>query len=104
MCVVSMPHGGPGKILNEAVMIKPGLPWRPQDLGNARVVGHLPRRAADCGTSPTKRSMLQSTKLKGVRDLKPILTSDTGIQNLKPGRGLSAALLQNVLTLLPSSF
>ena len=34
------------------------------------------------GTSPGERSLLQSTKLKGVRDLKNALTSDVEMQSL----------------------
>ena len=41
-----------------------GLPWRPQDVGDARASGFLLRRTI----SPRERRMLQSTKLKGVRD------------------------------------
>ena len=41
-----------------------GLPWRPQDVGDARAMGFLLRRTI----SPRERRMLQSTKLKGVRD------------------------------------
>ena len=34
------------------------------------------------GTSPRERSVLQSTKLKGVGDLKRVLTSDMEMQSL----------------------
>ena len=39
--------------------VKPGLPWRPQDIGNARAMGYLPRRA-------TNREWNQSKKKKCV--------------------------------------
>lgn len=35
------------------------------------------------GTSPRERSVLQSTKLKGVGDLKRVLTSDMELQSLE---------------------
>jgi len=40
-------HGGLEGSLCEAVKVKPGLPWRPEVVGNARVMGYLPRRAAN---------------------------------------------------------
>lgn len=40
-------HGGPERPLYEAVKVKHGLPCRPQGDGDARVMGYLPRRAAD---------------------------------------------------------
>ncbi|MGE9641895.1 hypothetical protein ACQP3J_33175, partial [Escherichia coli] len=40
-------HGGPERPLCEAVKVKSGLPWRPQDVGDARVIGYLLRRAAN---------------------------------------------------------
>ena len=33
--------------LCEAVMLKPRLSWRSQDVGDARAMGYLPRRAAN---------------------------------------------------------
>jgi hypothetical protein len=40
-------HGGPEGPLFETVKVKPGLPWRPQDVGDARVMVYLPREATD---------------------------------------------------------
>lgn len=41
-------HRGPGMRLGEAVRTKPWFPWRPQDVGDARViVGYTPRKAAN---------------------------------------------------------
>ena len=31
-------HGGLERPLCKAVQVKPGLPWRPQDVGDARVI------------------------------------------------------------------
>lgn len=39
-------HGGPERPLHEAVKEKPGLYWRPQDAGDDRAVGYLPRSGA----------------------------------------------------------
>ena len=36
-------HGSPEKPLCEAVKVKPGLLWRPQNVRDARAVGYLPR-------------------------------------------------------------
>ena len=87
----------------EAGKIRPGLPWRSQDGGDARAVGSLPRRAADrSGTSPRERSVLQSTKLKGVGDLRSILTSDMEMQSLEFAQPVfSLALAQHFLAILP---
>ena len=43
--------------LCEAVKVKPGLPWRPQDVGDARVMGYLPRKAANREWNQLKRKM-----------------------------------------------
>ena len=66
-------QGDQEKPLNEGMKVKLGLTWRPQDVGSTRAVGNLLRRAiTGSGTSPRKRSVLQSTKLKGVGDLKSV--------------------------------
>lgn len=41
-----MCHGDLETPLNEAMKVKLGLPWRPQDVGDTGVVGYLPREAA----------------------------------------------------------
>ena len=46
MSGVSM-NGGLEKPLCEAVKLKPVLPRRTQDVGDARIMGYLPRRAAN---------------------------------------------------------
>ena len=43
---VSLKEGLVEKPLYEAVKLKPGLPWRSQNVGNARSVGYLIRNAA----------------------------------------------------------
>jgi hypothetical protein len=40
-------HGCPERPLCEAVKVKPGWPWRLQDVGDGRVVGCQPRKAAN---------------------------------------------------------
>ena len=63
--------------LHKAVKLKPGWPWRPQDIGDARPMGYLLRKTANREWNQHKRrGVLQSTKLKGVGDLKSILTPD----------------------------
>ena len=40
-CVAGLSlHGGLERPLCEVVKVKPGLSWRPQDVGDARDVGH----------------------------------------------------------------
>lgn len=48
-------HGHLERPLWEALKVKPGLCWRPQDVGDARAMGYLPSRAADWGWNPPKR-------------------------------------------------
>lgn len=75
--VKGVPVWRPGEPLHEAVKVKPGFWWRPQDVGDDRTLpwdicwGQLPK---ENGTSPKERSMLQSTKLEGVGDLKSYLS------------------------------
>lgn len=70
-------HGGLERPLHEAVKLKPGLPQKSQDVGDARAMGYRPRRAANRVWNQAKRAAsLQSTELKGIGDLKSPLTSD----------------------------
>ena len=71
------PHGGPNCSLHEAVKGKPGLPWRPQGVGDA-----MPRKA-HIRTTAGESGVLQSAKLKGVGDLKSILTSGMEMRSLE---------------------
>ena len=48
-------HVGPESPLLEAVKVQPGLPWRPQDVEDARAMRYLPGRAADTEWNQTKR-------------------------------------------------
>ena len=48
-------HGGIERPLCEAVRVKPGLPWGPEDVGDVRFVGYLPKRAANREWSQPKR-------------------------------------------------
>lgn len=40
-------HGGPKRPLCEAVKLKSGLCWQPQDVGDDKAVRYLPRRAVN---------------------------------------------------------
>jgi hypothetical protein len=56
----------------------------------------------DSGTGPRERSVLQSTKLKGIRELKSALTSDMEMQSLEFTQMVfSLALVQYFLTMIP---
>ena len=48
-------HGGPERPLHKAVRSKSILPWRPQDIGDARVIGFLLRKAANGEWNQSKR-------------------------------------------------
>lgn len=39
-------HGGPENPLHQAVKVRPGLCWRPEDVGDARAMVYLPRRTS----------------------------------------------------------
>lgn len=67
--------GGPERSLDEAVKVKPGLLWRPQDVKSCQSRGIPAEESSDgCGTSPKEREVcvLQSTKLKDVGDPKGV--------------------------------
>ena len=82
VCGRGAPAQGPGEAIMEAVKVK--------CFGNAKLLempeswdtsqGSLITR---CGTRPRERSVLQSTNLKGVRELKSVLMSDVEVQSLK---------------------
>lgn len=63
-------HGGLERPLCKAMKVKPGLPWRPQNVGDDRAVGYFQRRDPNRGISPWERGVLQPTKLKGAGGLK----------------------------------
>ena len=48
-------NGGLERPLHEAVKLKPGLPWKPQDVGDARTVGYLPEKTANREWNQPKR-------------------------------------------------
>jgi hypothetical protein len=53
-------HGGPERTLHEAVKTESGLPWRPQDVRDARTVRCLLKTLMiGSGTSPRERSVFQ---------------------------------------------
>lgn len=40
-------QAGTERLLYEAVKVKPGLPWKPQNVVDARVIGYLPWKGAN---------------------------------------------------------
>lgn len=85
MCVSRLSSlGGPERTrYEEAVEVKPGLCWRPQDAGEARVTDYLLRRAAaqvDVRASPREKSILRSVKRRGVGDLQSAQHQDIKMQ------------------------
>lgn len=51
--------------LCDVVKVKPKLQWRPQDAGDAKVVGHLPIKAVEVGSTQERDCMLQRTEVRG---------------------------------------
>lgn len=76
-------YRGPERPLPEAVGMEPDFTGCPKMLGMLESLGCLPRRAVDREWDQLKREtrVYQSTKLKGVRDLKSALTSDMEMQS-----------------------
>ena len=94
-------QGGLKTPLCEAVKVKPGLPWRCQDVRDARVMESLLRRAANREWNQPKTK--KSTKQKGVGGLKNISTSKMEVQSLEFAQLVfGLALVQYFLTMLPS--
>ena len=78
-------HGDQERHLHEAVKVKPGLPWRTQDVSIARVMGRL-MRSADIWVwdQPTEKNCVVVNKVeKGDVDLKNALTSHIRMQRLE---------------------
>jgi hypothetical protein len=68
---------------HEAVTFK--LPWRPQDVPDARTTGYLLRKAANREWNQTRRKKFVAVNKyeKVVGDLKAALTSDMEMQSLE---------------------
>ena len=89
---------------HETVGLKPGLPWRPQDVGDARAVSHLLTEAATKEWNQPKRwKCVSDTKAERSGNLKSILTSHMEMESLEFAQLVcSLALVQYFLTMLPS--
>lgn len=73
-----------------------------QDDEDARVARYMPRRAANRVWNHTReRITFQSIKLKGVEDLKSILTSDMKMQSLEFAQIVLGLALAQYFCLLP---
>jgi hypothetical protein len=74
--------GGSQILKQETITLK--LPWRPQDVRDARAMGYLLRKAATRKwNQPRKKKFVAVNKdEKGVGDLKTALTSDMEMQSL----------------------
>jgi hypothetical protein len=55
-------YGDQERSLHEGVKVKAGLPWGPQDVGNAIAVGDLWRRAANSKWSVLKKKCVAVNK------------------------------------------
>jgi hypothetical protein len=40
-------YSGLERLVCEVAKVKPGLPWRPQEVGDATVIAYLPRKATN---------------------------------------------------------
>jgi hypothetical protein len=66
----------------EAVILK--LPWRPQDVRNARAMGYLLRKAANGEwNQPKRKNLVAVNEDEGIGDLKTALTSNMEMQSLE---------------------
>jgi hypothetical protein len=91
--------------LYETMKVRHGLPWRPQDVRDARVMGYLPRIADNREwNQPRETSVLQSTNLKGLGDLKSALTSDTEMESLEFAQLVFILLWSSISSLCPISY
>lgn len=77
-CISEMSlHRGLDRPLPGTMKVIDGLSWKLKDVGGGRVMGYLPRKAADqVWISPRERTILQSAKVKGLGNLKSYLLSD----------------------------
>ena len=90
--------------MHDSVKGKPGLPWRPQDVKDARAMGYLPRRAAKRKWEQPRREKCAVVNRGGKsRELKSMLTSDVEMQSWESAQLVFAlALVQYLLTVLSS--
>lgn len=102
-CVAGEPlQRGLKRPLCEAGKVKPALPWKPQEVGGARIVGYLPRKTAGQVRGRTNReTVLWAIRLKGHGKLKSALTSDVEMQNLEFACWFSVLLYSCFLTIPP---
>ena len=64
--------------------LRPGLPWRPQNVQDARVVTYLPRKAANREwNQPKRKKCVAVNEMKEGGDLKSMLTSDMEMRSLE---------------------
>ena len=75
-------NGGPESPLLETVKLKPGLPCRPHDVGDARSIDICPGKVLMGGTSPRERRMLKLVKLER-QSHQNCLTTDMELLSLK---------------------
>ena len=89
--------------MREAVKVKPGLPWRSQDVRDESVMEYLQRRTlTGSGTSPREGSVLLSTKPNGFGDVERILTLDMEMHSWEFVQLVfSLAVVQYFLAMLP---
>lgn len=87
------------KPLCETVKVKPQLPGRPHNVGDARAVGHLLMSRL---SQLERKKCVAVTKPKGTGDLKSVSTSDMEIQSLEFAQlAFGFALVEYFLTMLP---
>lgn len=90
-------NGGLERSSGKAMTLKPGLPRKPQDIGDVRVMGDLPKRVAnrEWKQPKTKKYAAVNSKAERVGDLKRVLTSELEMQSLEFAQSVfSLALVQ----------
>lgn len=97
-------NGGLERPLCEAVKLKPGLPWRTQDIRDARVMGYLRGELlTQNSTSPRRKKCVIVNKADQSWRSENILTSDMEMQNVEIAQWVfSLSLTQYFLTVIPS--
>ena len=83
-CIRVSLNGGLERPVCEAVKLQPGLPWKSQDVADARARGYLLRRAADMEwNQPQRKKCVLVSKDKRSWRSEQRLTSDPEMQRLE---------------------
>lgn len=76
-------HGGLERPLCNAMKVKPGLPWRPQNVGDDRAVGYFQGEILTMESAHEKEVYCSQQRRKELEVWRALLTSDMEIQSLE---------------------